>query len=910
VVARASVVALLLAVLPLGLGAARAAAVAAPPTVTALYASRGPAAGGVNVQIWGTGFTGATRVRFGAGNPTTSFVVDSDTFITAQLPPAPTTVTGTLVVNVFVDTPAGSNANQPSSWFTYAARPKILSLAPLVSSTDGSQTITMSVANLANAYSTVRVAGEFVSEDSYTYTEPATITFTTPPGSAGSAPVTIEGPGGTSDPATITYVASPRPHLQSKAPAAVPSTGGTSVTVTGSGFTGTTAVELELLGSHEYRPVASFTVASDTQLGFVTPALPEGGTYYLRVTNPYGHNPDSTVADELNVNGPPEVDSLSPTSGPTAGGVSVTITGQFLDTATSVTFGGVPATFTVVNVAQLTAVTPPHAAGVVPVVVHNAIGSSSSLDYTFAGQSPPVVTGLAPASGGVAGGTAVTITGYGFTGATSVTFGGIAATSFSVVDDDHLAAVSPPNPLWGSFEVFVTSPLGTSPSNLDTDQFTYLPAPHVVTLTPQGGPRTGGTTVHLSGDYLTGVTSVTFGGTPAASFTVFDDGDIIAVTPAHDPGAVPVVVSGPNGSSTAYAGGPPTFTYTAVGVPEITGLSPATGLTTGGELVTLSGTGLDRITGVRFGSTAVAYTIVNAWQVHVFAPPHAAGAVTVTVASAFGDSPPVALARYAYTVPPPPKVIWANIGQASAAGGTTVVYHGSHFTGTTRVRFGPIDAAHFTVNSDTQLTVVTPAVTDPAIDFVNVYITTPNGTNAPGTFFSFNFPPTITSISPAWSPTAGGATVVITGMHLQYATSVRIGGVDASWFDASSATSVTVTLPAHAAGAVPVTVETSYGTSQATAAASITYGVPLVTSTTPSRGPVAGGTVVVVHGFGFTGTTGVRFGPTTPASFTVDSDTQLTITAPAGVAPGVANIWVTSALGTSAKSMASWFTYQ
>jgi hypothetical protein len=48
---------------------------------------------------------------------------------------------------------------------------------------------------------------------------------------------------------------------------------------------------------------------------------------------------------------------------------------------------------------------------------------------------PPYITTVAPATGVAAGGTAVVLTGSGFTTATSVTFGGVAGTAFSVIND-------------------------------------------------------------------------------------------------------------------------------------------------------------------------------------------------------------------------------------------------------------------------------------------------------------------------------------------------------------------------------------------------------------------------------------------------------------------------------------------
>jgi uncharacterized protein (TIGR03437 family) len=71
------------------------------------------------------------------------------------------------------------------------------------------------------------------------------------------------------------------------------------------------------------------------------------------------------------------VTSISPTSGPAAGGTLVTILGSNFTGATSVTFAGKTAKFTIVSDTEITATSPPHAAGTVSVVVHNPAGHSS-----------------------------------------------------------------------------------------------------------------------------------------------------------------------------------------------------------------------------------------------------------------------------------------------------------------------------------------------------------------------------------------------------------------------------------------------------------------------------------------------------------------------------------------------------
>ena len=81
----------------------------------------------------------------------------------------------------------------------------------------------------------------------------------------------------------------------------------------------------------------------------------------------------------------PILGSLAPTSGPSAGGTSVTIAGTNLATVTSVTFGGVPATVLADSATSVTVTTPPGTPGPVDVVVTTAGGSatdSGGYDYT------------------------------------------------------------------------------------------------------------------------------------------------------------------------------------------------------------------------------------------------------------------------------------------------------------------------------------------------------------------------------------------------------------------------------------------------------------------------------------------------------------------------------------------------
>ena len=81
--------------------------------------------------------------------------------------------------------------------------------------------------------------------------------------------------------------------------------------------------------------------------------------------------------------------------------------------------------------------------------------------FTYTPVVAPVVTGLSPTTGTTGGGTPVTITGTGFTGATVVDFGTTAATGLTVVNDTKITATSPPGT--GVVDVTVTTPAGTRP---------------------------------------------------------------------------------------------------------------------------------------------------------------------------------------------------------------------------------------------------------------------------------------------------------------------------------------------------------------------------------------------------------------------------------------------------------------
>jgi hypothetical protein len=173
---------------------------------------------------------------------------------------------------------------------------------------------------------------------------------------------------------------------------------------------------------------------------------------------------------------------------------------------------------------------------------------------------PPDVTSITPDTGTVAGNTAVTIVGTSLTGVNSVKFDNVEATNVVVVSDTTVTCTTPPGAAPGDVDVQVTNPDGF---NTISNGFTYLGPPTVTLISPNGGPRGGGTPLTLSGNGFIGVTTVTFNGVVGTSLAVVDMTTLnVTAPPSNLPGngrgAVDVIVTNSLGAYTVTQG----YTYT------------------------------------------------------------------------------------------------------------------------------------------------------------------------------------------------------------------------------------------------------------------------------------------------------------------------------------------------------------
>ena len=402
-------------------------------------------------------------------------------------------------------------------------------------------------------------------------------------------------------------------------------------------------------------------------------------------------------------------------------------------------------------------------------------GTSSTVNagnFTW-NVNAPTITSITPSSGPTSGGTVVTIVGTNFTPTTTVLFGPNPAASFTYVSPTQITATSPPGTAGPAVDVTTTNGTGSTAYGAG---FVYYTTPVPSGLTPVQGPTTGFTTVNISGSGFTSVTGVDFGGTAASSYTINSDTSITASTPAHVAGATTMHLT--YGGGTVSGG-----TFTFVAPPTFTQMTPTSGSTAGGTTVTITGTNLQGASVSVGGIPGTNVTVApDGTSLTFVTPAGVAGATAVTVGAIGGN---VSAGNFTYVAPPVLSGFTPTSGLA--AGGTSVVITGTGFTGATAVSFGGTAAASFVVNSDTQITAVSPA----GSGSVTVGVTTPYGSGTAAGTFTYIPPPAVTGLSPTSGPATGGTSVTITGTGFTAATAVKFGGTNAASYVVNSDTSIT-----------------------------------------------------------------------------------------------------------------------
>ncbi|WP_306205035.1 IPT/TIG domain-containing protein [Actinoplanes sp. RD1] len=400
-------------------------------------------------------------------------------------------------------------------------------------------------------------------------------------------------------------------------------------------------------------------------------------------------------------------------------------------------------------------------------------------------------------------GTSVTITGSSLASVTSVKFGGTEATFQPLVANGvtKLVATAPAHAT-GLVDVTVTNAAGTSAA-VKTSKFTYVPpAPGITRLDPATVTVLGGQPVTLAGSDLAGVTSVKVG-TVTAPATKVTATSLTFAAPVRPAGTYPVTVTNAWGTSNPAG----QLTYVLPPAPVITTVTPASGLTYKSTAVTLTGTDFAGATKMTLDGRTVGFTKVSPTQLKLTLPAHAAGDGALQVTTPGGTS---TAGTFTWTAPPVPVVT-----DIAPAGGLTyvrtpVVVTGTGFTDSTKVTLAGVTVPYTKV-SDTQLKLTLPTrAAGPA----DLRITTPGGTSAAGTPFTYEAPPVpeITGLSVTTASTKSATTVTVTGTGLTGASKVLVGTASVG-FTKLSDTQLRVTIPPRAATTTTIAVVTPGGTS-------------------------------------------------------------------------------------------------
>ncbi len=903
------------------------------PDVSALNYATPPTAPTITAA---TGANAQATVTFTAPDSTGGFAIASYTVtstpgnFTATGAASPIVVTGlankssyTFTVKATSSAGTGPASAASSSTYVYPT-PTVTSVSPASGPLAGGTTVTVTGTGFTGATG-VTFAG--VAATNVTVASDTSITATLPAGTAGTASLLVTTPGATNVANTLyTYFAVPGVTLVS--PASGPLAGATAITITGTGFTGATGVTIGGAAA------TTVVVVSSTSITAKTPARPAGAASVL-VTTPGGTSAANTLYSYLPV---PTVSSVSPSSGPLAGGAAITITGTGFTGATAVTFGGTALTsVVVVSDTSITAVTPVKVAGTTSVLVTTPGGTNvGTILYTNA--AAPTVTALSPASGPVAGGTSITITGTAFSNATGVTLGGTAVTSFTVVSSTSITAVTASSAA-GAGSVLVTTPSGT---NVASQIYTYVGIPAVTARNFAYIPNSTSNTVSVINTATNTVVATIPVGTYPYSVAINPAGTRVYVT-NYSTNNVSVIDTATNTVVATVAVGTNPFGVTIN--PEGTlayvlniGAATISIIDTVTNTVKATVPGNSQPTGIAFHPSGAYYAVTNANFNQVSIINAATNSITSQIAmNAPGQTPQT---RGIVFNPA------GSVAYVTNAGGNTVSVINTTTRAVSAITMpgGPMGIAIHPAGTLVYVTVypnnvvvintatntVTATLTvgaspnnvsfspsgafayvpDNANHYVSVIDTTTNavtatipvgkGPNGLGPFIG-NIPP----IFPATGWSAGGTLVTISGTSFTGATGVTIGGAPATNVTVVSDNAITATTPAGALGTASVVVTNSQGSSLDNTF--YTYAnVPTLTAISPSGGGLAGGTAVTLTGTALLGTTGVTIGGTAATNVVVVSDTSITATAPAGAA-GASSVQVTEPAGTNAAN--SLYTY-
>jgi hypothetical protein len=839
------------------------------PTVSSISPSAGALAGGTSVTIYGNYFTALTTASIGS-IPCASVTYVSPTQINCV---TPAQVAGTYPIVV------ANPGTQNYTWipgYTFQAAPNPTSVSPVAGPLAGRVVVISGTQFLSPV--TVSIGG---TNCPVTSASGSTITCTAAAKAAGTYDIVVTNFDSQAGTLAGAYTYQVAPTISSVSPAAGPLAGGTSMTLTGTGF---------LVGATVSVGGAACSVTSVTSTSLVcTTSIASAGAKAVEITNPDGQS--ALLSDGFTYLAPPTVLTISPSSGALGGGTTLSITGTGFFPGATVDVGGAAcSSVSVVSPTSITCLTPSRPAGTYDIMVSNSDLQSATSVAAYTYQPAPTVTSVTPGNGRSSGSDSVVVNGANFLMGAAVNFGGSTCNVVSItpttINCNTTARTA------GSVTVTVTNPDAQSGSL--AAGYVYDPAPVVSSVTPDAGASAGGTAIVISGSNFVSGATVDIGPVPCTPVTFVDANTLNCTTAADSAGPKSVRVTNPDTQNNTLASG-----FTMYNPPTISSVSPTAGSISGGTAIVITGTNFVPTTSLTIGGVACAtFAYVSSTTLNCTTPVRPAGAQTVLV-----TNPDGATATSTYTYRPAPTVTSLSVSNGPRSGGTLLTINGSDFISGVSVDFG---GSPCTVSADTPTT-ITCTTTAHASGTVTVSVTnTDSQSGSLSSAFTFDPPPTVSSISPIIGLASGGTTLTVNGTNYISGASVSISGT-ACAVTATTSTSITCTTDAKAAGTYTLTVTNPDGQISNTYFAFSYLDPPSITGISPSGGALAGGTIITISGTNFVSGIQVTINGTACDSVTYVTSTSVNCITPAGSA-GAATVVVTNVDGQSATNTTS-FTY-
>ena len=682
------------------------------------------------------------------------------------------------------------------------------------------------------------------------------------------------------------------PIVNSISPSSGPTSGGTSVIITGSNLGGETAVDFGTTpGTVTADSPTSITVTSPSGTGIVD----------ITVTTSSGASATSSADQFTYVVSSPIVNSISPSSGPTSGGTSVIITGSNLGGETAVDFGTTPGTVTADTSTSITVTSPAESTGPV-----TGINASLAAGETISGMVTDAsgTTGIqgicvvaVPASTG--SGTPSQSYGSQTSSGGTYTIGGIASGSYDVMFS---------NCSNGSLNYEAQWYNGTSSGTSSQANAT--------SVTVGSTPVTGINASLAAGETISGTVTDSSGSTIKGIC-------VMAVSTSSGPGT-----PGQSYGSQTSSGGTYTIGGIASGSYDVMFSNCSNG-SLNYEAQWYNGTS----SGTSSQANATSVTVSPTPVINIDASMAAGETISGTVTDASGTTGIQGICVVAVPASTGSGTPGQSYGTQTSSGGTYTiagVVPGSYDVLFSNCSNGSLNyqtqwysTSSPGTSSQANATSVTVSLT-PVINIdasmaagetISGTVTDASGTTGIQGICVVAVPASTGSGTPGQSygtKTSSGGTYTIGGVapgsyDVEFS-SCSNGSLNyqTQWYSSSSpgtssqsnATSINVTT---GTGTVDITVTTSGGTSALSSADQFTYTTvatssPTVTSISPSSGPATGGTPVTITGTNLSGASVVDFG-TTSGTFTVNSPTSITATSPGG--SGTVDITVITSAGSN-----------